>query len=94
METIIIGGDARFEYLARLLSERGESVGMYGGNACPRVKAVDRAALGRADTVVMNCPPKSDLKLEEVLEAVSDGTLPEERIDASLRRILRVKLRL
>ena len=48
METIIIGGDARFEYLARLLSERGESVGMYGGNACPRVKVVDRAALASA----------------------------------------------
>ena len=73
METIIIGGDARFEYLARLLSERGESVGMYGGNVCPRVKSVDRAALGQADTVVMNCPPKSDLKLEDVLEVVSDS---------------------
>jgi len=73
METIIIGGDARFEHLARLLSERGESVGMYGGNTCPRVQAVDRAALGQADTVVMNCPIKSDLKLEDVLEGVSDA---------------------
>lgn len=73
METIIIGGDARFEHLARLLSERGESVGMYGGSTYPRVKTVDRAAIVRMDTVIMNCPSKSDLKLEEVLEAVSDS---------------------
>ena len=73
METIIIGGDARFEYLARLLTEQGESVGVYGRDAYPRVQAVDRAALGRADTVIMNCPPKSDLKLEDVLEGISDS---------------------
>ncbi len=71
METIIIGGDARFEYLARLLSERGESVGIYGRDAYPRVKAADMSALRGADTVIMNCPPKSDLKLEDVMEGVS-----------------------
>lgn len=71
METIIIGGDARFEYLARLLTERGESVGVYGRDAYSRVKAADRTALGSADTIIMNCPSKSDLKLKDVLEGVS-----------------------
>ena len=74
METIIIGGDARFECLARLLSERGESVGVYGRDAYPGVKAVDRAALGRADIVVMNCPVRLGLTLEDVLAMASPGT--------------------
>ena len=39
-------------------------------------------------------PSSFSAAYDAVLEAVSDGTLPEERIDASLRRILRVKLRL
>ena len=73
MNTIIVGGDARFEYLARLLSERGQSVSFYGREICPWAGAADREALRWADAVVMNCPPKSDLKLENVLEAVSDS---------------------
>ena len=68
METIIIGGDARFEHLARLLSERGESVGLYGREAGPWADAVGREALASADRIVTNCPPKADIKLKELLE--------------------------
>ena len=57
MQTIIIGGDARFEHLAQLLSERGETVGVYGGQGCPWAEAVSAEALKRADTVILNCPP-------------------------------------
>ena len=53
MKTIIIGGDARFEYLARLLSERGESVGLYGREACPWANAVGMEALAHADNIVL-----------------------------------------
>ena len=73
METIIIGGDARFEHLARLLSERGESVGVYGREAGPWADAVDRDALGRAKTIVVNCPPRAKLSLKELLGFVPGG---------------------
>ena len=72
MDYVVIGGDARFEYLARLLSERGASVGMFGREACPWAGAVDAQALGSAGTVVVNCPPKADVTLEDVLERTSD----------------------
>ncbi len=72
MKTIIIGGDARFEYLARLLSERGESVGLYGREACPWANAVGMEALAHADNIVLNCPPKAEVKLEAVLEMTSE----------------------
>jgi len=73
METIIIGGDARFEYLARLLSERGESVGTFGREPGPWGNAVGVESLKRADRVVTNCPPRADIGLEAVLEAVPDA---------------------
>lgn len=68
METIIIGGDARFEHLARLLSERGESVGLYGREAGPWADAVGRETLASAGRIVTNCPPKADIKLKELLD--------------------------
>lgn len=71
MEYIVIGGDARFEALARLLSARGETVGVYGREACPWGCAVGSEALARADAVVVNCPPKADVGLAEVLEKAS-----------------------
>ena len=72
METIIIGGDARFEALARLLSERGDGVGLYGREACPWARVVGAVALGRADAIVMNCPPRADVTLTDVLALASD----------------------
>ena len=72
METIIIGGDARFEALAKLLSERGEAVGLYGREACPWARTVGAGALGRADAIVVNCPPRADVTLEDVLALASD----------------------
>ena len=72
MQTIIIGGDARFEHLAQLLSERGETVGVYGGQGCPWAEAVSAEALKRADTVILNCPPRADIGLGDVLETVSE----------------------
>ena len=74
METIIIGGDARFEHLARLLSERGEAVGVYGREACPWANAVGMSALKRADKVVVNCPPGAEVTLPDILEAASAAT--------------------
>lgn len=71
MDYIIVGGDARFEYLARLLSERGESVGMYGRESCPWGKAVGRETLARAEIVVTNCPPKAEIDLDNVLALVA-----------------------
>ena len=71
METIIIGGDARFEHLARLLSERGEAVGVYGREACPWASAVGMSALKRADKVVVNCPPGAEVTLPDILEAAT-----------------------
>lgn len=73
MKTIIIGGDARFEQLARLLSERGEAVGLYGKEACPWANAVGAQAMSHADKIVLNCPPKAEVKLEDVLEMASDA---------------------
>lgn len=72
MEYVIIGGDARFEALARLLSERGESVGVVGREARPWTRAADTGALARAGAIVVNCPPKADMGMEDVLKAASD----------------------
>lgn len=73
MKTIIIGGDARFEYLARLLSERGESVGLYGRETCLWASAVGVEALAHADNILVNCPPRAEVKLEDVLTMASDA---------------------
>jgi dipicolinate synthase subunit A len=70
METIIIGGDARFEQLARLLSERGKSVGVIGSEACSWANAVGMEALKRAKAVAVNCPPKADVRLADVLSLI------------------------
>ena len=53
-------------------------------------EAAVKAVAAGADMILM----PEDLKSawEGILEAVESGTIPEERIDASVRRILRAKL--
>lgn len=50
-------------------------------------------ALG-AGVDMLLMPADFEAAYRGVLEAVKDGTVTEERIDASVRRILRVKLQL
>ena len=92
MEYIVIGGDARFEALARLLSERGESVGVVGREARPWARAADAQALGRAGKIVVNCPPKANMALVDVLNAASDDaklfTCGPGHPDATDRRLI------
>ena len=56
MEYVIIGGDARFAWLARLLGQRGKSVRTLGHDRS--VGEADLDALAGARAVVVNCPPK------------------------------------
>ena len=58
MEYIIIGGDARFGWLARLLRQRGARVGTLWRETVPGVPALDDAALGETRIAVVNCPPR------------------------------------
>ena len=70
MDYVVIGGDARFEHLSRLLAERGKTVATLGREARPWATPADAAALGRAENIVVNCPPKPaglDWTLEEIL---------------------------
>ena len=70
MDYIIIGGDARFGWLARLLRRRGETVGTTFREAVEGVPALDAAALARAKRAIVNIPPRlagSDLSLDELL---------------------------
>lgn len=71
MKTIIVGGDARFDGLARLLKQRGEAVGTVLREPVPGVPALGLEALETAEDVVVNCPPKTGgeaLTFEELLE--------------------------
>ena len=70
MEYVIIGGDARFDWLARLLRQRGERVKTMGREGAP---AWDAEALSRAWRAVVNFPPKlsgSAMSFEAVLAAL------------------------
>ena len=48
MEVVIVGGDARFGALARLLAERGDRVWTLGREPSPGIEAADPDALVRA----------------------------------------------
>jgi beta-N-acetylhexosaminidase len=54
--------------------------------------AAVRAFLAGADALLM--PPVPDAAYEAVLNAVQSGEIPQDRLDASLRRILEAKARL
>lgn len=72
MDYVIIGGDARLTWLARLLAKRGAAVAALGGEGTPP----DADVLSRAGAVVTNCPPKlSDTSIS--FEALL-SKLPEE----------------
>ena len=76
MDYVIIGGDARFGWLARLLARRGESVGTIFREPSSDVPALDAAALARARRVVVNDPPRlsgSTLSFEELLATLGEG---------------------
>lgn len=64
----------------------GAIVNEYGSG-----QAAVNAVLAGVDMVLM--PASLEEAYHAVLAAVQDGTLTEERIDASVRRILRVKYR-
>lgn len=55
-------------------------------------EAAVRALLAGADALLM--PPVPDAAYEAVLEAVKSGRIPQERLDASVRRLLEAKARL
>jgi beta-N-acetylhexosaminidase len=55
-------------------------------------EAAVRAVLAGADALLM--PPVPDAAFEALLEAVKSGRISKERLDASVRRILRAKARL
>lgn len=76
MDTIIIGGDARFGWLARLLRQRGETVGTVFREPVAGVPSVDVTALTRAKRAVVNVPPRlagSDMSFDDLL-----ALLPED----------------
>lgn len=54
-------------------------------------EAAVRAFLAGADALLM--PPVPDAAFEAVLEAVKSGRIPQERLDASVRRLLEAKAR-
>ena len=73
MDCIIIGGDARLGWLARLMRQRGGAVGTLFREAAPEVPQLDEAALADARSVVVNYPPKlsgSGMLFEELLAAL------------------------
>lgn len=72
MDTIIIGGDARFACLRTLLEQRGRTVRHIRGG----LGAGDINELAGARNVIANCPTKVGLDLPGLLECVScDATL-------------------
>ena len=87
MDYVIIGGDARFGWLARLLRERGEAVGTVFREPARDVPALDLPALVRTKRAVVNVPPRIDgaklsfdelLALQDRLECDLYITLPDE----------------
>lgn len=74
VDAIIIGGDARFGWLARLLQGRGATVGTLQREGVPGVAEAGVDALSSARLAVVNCPAKAkDLSLESILEALPEG---------------------
>ena len=75
METIIIGGDARFACLARLLRGEGKPVGTLYREGVPGVPALGESALATAGDVVANCPPRTnrDLSIEDLARGLPEG---------------------
>ena len=76
MDFVIIGGDARFGWLARLLRQRGDAVGTIYREPIADVPALEAAALARAKRIVVNDPPRltgSTLNFEELLAALGEG---------------------
>lgn len=74
MDYIIVGGDERFMHLARLLARRGKKVGVFGREAPPEALTVGAGALGEAENLVVNCPPRlaeDGMTAEELLAAAS-----------------------
>lgn len=70
MDYVIIGGDDRFTYLARLLSEKGARVGELGRGSRRETATDWQAMLGRARNVVVNDPPRfkgAGMITEEIL---------------------------
>lgn len=75
MDYLIIGGDARFGCLARLLRQRGERVGTIYRDPVADVPALKAAALSRAKRVVVNDPPRltgSAMSFDELLSALGE----------------------
>ena len=75
MDYVIIGGDARFGWLARLLRQRGEAVGTIFRETINEVPALDATALARARRVVVNDPPRltgSAMSFEELLALLNE----------------------
>ena len=58
MEYVIIGGDERFAWLARLLAGRGEKVGTLGREKVDGIDELDAEDLARSSNVIVNEPPK------------------------------------
>lgn len=73
MDYAIVGGDARFAYLTRLLCLCGHDARAVNGVECgvPGVIAAERSELSQARTVVMNWPCPDG---EEILEKLPPGT--------------------
>ena len=73
MDYLIVGGDRRMAWLARLLSQRGRDVAAWGQEPQPGVAAAGPGALKYAENVVVNCPPRMlgrGLGFREVLDAI------------------------
>lgn len=73
MEYVIIGGDARFGWLARLLRERGKTVGTIFREPVEGVPELNENALRDARVAVVNYPPKlsgAGMTFEELLAAL------------------------
>lgn len=75
MDYAIIGGDARFSHLARLLKGQGYDVGLFFHKADGIADAlcIKEEKLSRAKNIIMNYPPNTDsgITYEEILSKVS-----------------------
>ncbi len=76
MDYVIIGGDTRFGWLARLLRQRGETVGAIFREPLRDVPALELSALTRAKRAVVNIPPRltgSNLTFDELLALLPES---------------------
>lgn len=72
MDFAVVGGDARFAYLTRLLCSRGLDARRIGGrDDVPNVAAAEMSDLAEAKNIIVNCPPP-------------EGVLPNAAPDAKL----------